>query len=328
MAHPATTRPLDRSRLVETLERLRQDGTLSPAQVTRVLDALDDGNDTPSGGLRTSRLVEAAAYAGGVLVAAAGLLLVGQRWEELGRPGRVAVLAGVTLALTAVGVVVGPQRPPGRAPHQHPAPPTRRRLAGTVLSGAAVSAAGTVALLDPDRPVPAAVTAVLLMAVVQWAAPGVVPESVALGSVLYLTGSVLDLDHAQWSAVVVSFALVGTAWAAAAGTRLFSAPVPATALGLAVVLLSGVMALGWESASRPYGITILALLAVVGLGAFVRGGRWPLAAAGAAALAAIVLDTSSESLGPAVGIMLSGVLLLVLALGMVLVRRRRSGPTG
>src|SRR5918993_2240686 len=100
-------------------------------------------------------------------------------------------MAGVTLVLAVVGLVIAALRPRGRAALLQPAQSVRRRLAGTVLSGAAISAAGTVALIDPDRYVPAAFTAVVLMVLVQWATPGVVTEVVTLGAILKLAGAVL-----------------------------------------------------------------------------------------------------------------------------------------
>jgi uncharacterized membrane protein len=328
MTPTPTAGPVDPHRLVDALDRLRQDGTLTAAQVAGVLAALDA---RPSGAAapRANRLVEAAAYAGGVLVAASGALLVGERWEELGRPGRVAVLAAVTVVLAATGIVVAALRPRGRAALLRPEQGVRRRLAGTILAGAAVSAAGTVALLDPGRPIPAALTAVGLMAMVQWAAPGVVTEVVTLGAVLNLAGTVLFDSPADGAGVVLAYAFIGAVWAVGARTPAITAPVPALALGLLVVLLTGAVGTwGFDESSEAAGLAVLALLAVVGLAGFVRGGRWPLAAAGTGALAALVMDISSDSLGPAIGVMLSGVLLLALALVLVVVRRRTSGTTG
>jgi hypothetical protein len=329
MTPTSTAEPVDPHRLVDALDRLRHDGTLTAAQVSSVLAALDAPDPMRPDESRGGRLVEAAAYAGGVLVAASGSLLVGQRWEALGQSGRVTVMAGVTLVLAVVGLVIAALRPRGRAALLQPAQSVRRRLAGTVLSGAAISAAGTVALIDPDRYVPAAFTAVVLMGLVQWAAPGVVTEVVTLGAVLNLGGAVLMNSPADGAAVVLTYALIGTAWVAAARTRALTAPTLAIVSGLLVVLLAGTVGTwGFDEPSHVAGLVVLVLLAVVGLVRFVRGGPWPLAAAGAGALAALVLDISSDSLGPAVGVMLSGVLLLALALVLVLSRRRASGPTG
>lgn len=329
MTRTTSPAPLDPHRLVDALERLRGDGVLTAAQVSSVLAAVGDGAPARSVPGAGGRLVEAAAYAGGVLVAASGMLLVAQRWESLGRDGRVAVLLGVTLLLAVVGVAVALLRPRGRTALLQPGQSVRRRLASTVLSGAALSAAGTVALMDPDRSVPAALTAVVLMVVVQWRTPSVVSEVVTLGALIWLAGAVLALGPARGAVVVLVHALIGSAWSAASRTPAITAPVPALALGLLVVLGSGTVGTwDFDTSSEGAGVAVLVTLALVGLVLFVRGGRWPLAAAGAGALAALVMDISSDSLGPVVGVMLSGILLLALALFLVLLGRRRSAPIG
>ena len=68
-----------------------------------------------------NRLAEAAGYAGAVLIGAAGAVLVGEHWEALGRPGRVAVLAGDH---------AGPRRGGRRGRAGRPARPRRPAAAG------------------------------------------------------------------------------------------------------------------------------------------------------------------------------------------------------
>ena len=59
----------------------------------------------------------------------------------------------------------------------------------------------------------------------------------------------------------------------------------------------------------------------VGLAGYVRSGRWPLAAASAAALATLVFRLTSDSLGAPVALLLTGLILLGTA-ALLLVRRR------
>jgi hypothetical protein len=69
------------------------------------------------------------------------------------------------------------------------------------------------------------------------------------------------------------------------------------------------------------GITVLAVLVVGGLIAFVRSGRWPFAAAGAVALAELVFRLARDSVGAPFALLLTG--LLLLGTGAVLLLRRR-----
>jgi hypothetical protein len=63
------------------------------------------------------------------------------------------------------------------------------------------------------------------------------------------------------------------------------------------------------------------LLAAAGLAGYVRTGRWPLAAAAAVALTALVFRLTSDSLGAPVALLLTGLLLLGMG-AVVLIRRR------
>ena len=150
MVSPApTTRTFSREQLVRALDRLQADGRWSPYHAAALLQELDASVAAPPAAPPEraplgNRLAEAAAYAGAVLIGAAGAVIVGQQWEDLGRSGRVAVLAGVTLVLVGVGVAVAAVRPGGPTVLRRPEHAVRRRLASTALTIAAATAAGTV----------------------------------------------------------------------------------------------------------------------------------------------------------------------------------------
>jgi hypothetical protein len=161
MAGPApTTRTFSREQLIRALDRLQADGRWSPYHAAALLQELDGTPEAPPDVPLVAappdrvplgnRLAEAAAYAGAVLIGAAGAVIVGQRWEELGHAGRVAVLAGVTLLLAGVGIAVAAVRPGGPTALRRPEHAVRRRLASTALTIAAATAAGAVGTMATD----------------------------------------------------------------------------------------------------------------------------------------------------------------------------------
>ena len=332
MASPApTTRTFSREELIRALDRLQADGSWSPYHAATLLQELDRSTPTapvpprPSapGG---SRLAEAAGYAGAVLVGAAGAVLVGQQWDDLGRAGRVAVLAGVTIVLAAAGLLVAAVRPRGREALLQPEPAVRRRLASTALTIAAATAAGTAGNLATDHSfLIAAGAAVLASALAQWIAPSAVSETAGLAAVVLFAGACLDEGGASSAAALVTMAAVGLAWAALSWTPLLTVPTLGSALGLGVALYSGgAGAFHGMQPEEGLGIAVLGLLAACGLAGYVRSGRWPLAAGAVLALALLVFRLTTDSLGAPVALLLTGILLLGSG-ALLLIRRRDAG---
>jgi hypothetical protein len=331
MGSPArTTGSFTREQLVQVLDRLQADGRWSPYHAATLLQELDRA--TPVGPLPpvpplrprpASRLAEAAGYAGAVLIGAAGTVIVGEQWEALGRPGRVAVLAAITLVLAGVGIAVALAGPHGRTALLQPDHAVRRRLASTALTIAAATAAGAVGNLVTDHAVlVGAATAVLVMAAAQWLAPSAVSEAGGLAAVGLLAAAVLGEANAPDAAELATLALVGFAWAALTWTPVLTVPTLGLALGLGLAACSGgVGAFYGTQPEEAIGIAVLVLLAAGGLAGYVRTGRWPLAAAAALALAVLVFRLTSDSLGAPVALLLTGVVLLG-AGALLLVRRR------
>jgi hypothetical protein len=326
---------IPREGLVAALDRLEATGAWSAEQAAALLAEVDRGPAAPAppapsapAARRTSRLAEAAAYAGAVLVGVAGAVLVGQQWTELGRSGRVAVFAGVTVVLAAAGVAVAAVRPRGRAALTVPAHAVRRRLASTALTGASAAAAGTAALLVEGHAwLAAGATAVVAIALTQWTAPSAVSEVGALAAGNVLAGAVLAEVGAPATAVVLVLSALGAGWAALSWTPVPTVPVLALALGLAEVLAAGSAGVaGAERLSTPSvvaGLAVLGTLAVAGVAGYVRTARWPLAAAGALALAALVLRVTSQSLSPVLAVLLTGLVLLAASVALLLRGRSR-----
>jgi hypothetical protein len=283
MVSPApTTQTITREHLVLALDRLQSTGLWSEDQASALLAEIDGTTPPPTqpptqppappvaraATPRSNRLAEAAAYAGAVLVGAAGAVLVGQHWEDLGRAGRVAVLAGVTALLAVVGGVVAAARPRGREALCSPAHAVRRRLASTALSIATATAAGTAAVLATDHQVLfAGITAVVVIAIAQWIAPSAVSETVALAAVLLLTAAVLEETRASMAVVMAVVAAVGLAWAAVSQIWQFTLPTLGVTLGLLVALYAGASGSfgGPDAAARNVGFVLLGLLAAGGL---------------------------------------------------------------
>jgi hypothetical protein len=335
MAGPApTTRTFSREQLVRVLDRLQADGRWSPYHAAALLQELDASAEAaptappaaepPERAPLGNRLAEAAAYAGAVLIGAAGAVIVGQQWEDLGRPGRVAVLAGITLVLAGVGIAVAAVRPGGPSALRRPEHAVRRRLASTALTIAAATAAGAVGNLVTDTSfVLAAGTAVLVMAGAQWLAPSAVSEAGALVSVVLLAGAVAEEANVPDPVFLLTVTAVGLAWAALSWTPVLTVPTLGLALGLSLALWGG--GVGANYGTQPeegIGIAVLVLLAAGGLALYVRTGRWPLAAAAVIALALLVFRLTSDSLGAPVALLLTG--LVLLGAGAVLLIRRRA----
>lgn len=337
MVSPApTTRMFSREQLMRALDRLQADGRWSPQQAAALLEELERTAPPAAAGPVPaqrapasigSRMAEAAAYAGAVLIGAAGAVIVGQQWDDLGRPGRVAVLAAVTLVLAGVGVAVAAVRPGGPTVLRRPEHAVRRRSASTALTIAAATAGGAVGNLVTDPSfLLAAGTAVLVMAGAQWLAPSAVSEAGSLAAVVLLAGAILEEADASDPVFLVTVTAVGLAWTALSWTPVLTVPNLGLALGLSVALWAGgVGAFYGTQPEEGIGIAVLVLLAAGGLTSYVRTGRWPLAAAGVLALALLVFRLTNDSLGAPVALLLTG--LVLLGAGTVLLIRRRTEGT-
>src|SRR3954447_24904524 len=144
-AHTLTVRDTRTAPLVSALvdaqliDPDRRDAAMSV--VERVLGA----QSTATAPLK-KRFAELAGYVGAAFVVSAAAIFVFSQWEDLSQPQQVGLLSGIAVLLTGVGLALGLLSSGGmagvRRGHEH----VRRRLMGVLLTGAAGSAAGAVAL--------------------------------------------------------------------------------------------------------------------------------------------------------------------------------------
>jgi uncharacterized membrane protein len=95
------------------------EGVITSMQADRMHDELDRGEEPVSDSApvdarrRTSLVVEALAYLGGVIVLVAAGLISAQYWRALGDTGRLAVVGGAAAALLVAGASVPSRSDPG-----------------------------------------------------------------------------------------------------------------------------------------------------------------------------------------------------------------------
>lgn len=201
------------------LERLVADGTLSPAQATRVADevGLQSGPPEPAPPQparqesarpeparpepEPARGAELAAYLGGTLLLGAVVLLFGQTWQDLPTSAKVAIAAVTTTGLLGAALVLGRERTA-----------RKQRLAGT-LSLLGALAAGVTAgyLLDGDWETLVVGVVIALIAVpmyLRFAGVALV-AGMFLGGLLVTVNLLDQLERDQPTAVVWGLGLVG-----------------------------------------------------------------------------------------------------------------------
>jgi hypothetical protein len=278
-------------------------------------------------------LIEVGLYVGGALVIAAAVVLVAQNWGSMGLGVQIASLGLSALVAGAVALVVGHGAAPGSA---------RRRLAGVLFVGSAISAAGTTALLvgeDTDVTGPAAFTVALAVMVgAHLVASSTITELgmfvASFGLVqttieVFRPESVSDFyyemtGYDRYSPLAV--VLFGVLWALVVSRRLAHKEL-AVLVGMAVSLMSALPIIG-EHSSRATGMLVMALLAALGFWRFLADGRWPWLAAAIASVTALVFWAVGGADRPALAILVAGLVMLgSSALGMLVARRRRAALT-
>lgn len=190
--------------LQAALERLVADGTLSPAQATRVADEVQVQTRPPEPARperEPARGAELAAYLGGTLLLGAVALLFGETWQDLPTSAKVAIAAVTTAGLLVAALVLGRERTA-----------QKQRLAGT-LSLLGALAAGVTAgyLLDGDWETLVVGVVILLIAVpmyLRFAGVALV-AGVFLGGLLVVVNLLDQLERGQATALVWGPGLVG-----------------------------------------------------------------------------------------------------------------------
>ena len=292
-----------------------------------------------------ARLVEAAAYLGGALVAGALVAFLADSWEGFTVATRVALLLGLGVVAGGVGLVlayaVGGGHPVIREAHAAP-----RRRAASVLMGLGVLLAVASLPVAYDAETwsffAAALVALALLVPAHLVAASAVTELAMFGASVLAIGTGVNLlapvrpewdlvgDYPPlwaWDLVVPAALFVfGLAWSFGV-SRLLTLPVVAEAVGL-IVALEASMQLALDRPSRWYGLALLGLLLVAGVGGFILRRTWPWLAAGVISVTVAAFVLASDFENPALPFLVSGVVLLASAgAGAVLGRRRRAPVT-
>ena len=270
---------MDNSTVARVVDSLVQAQLLDPMVRARAVDvvagSLDVAAPEPGPAPVTSaprgmpKLVEVVAYLGGALVLAAGALFLVQEWGSLSFAARVTLLAVVAVVLGVAGVLsAGDRDTDGPDPRTD----ARRRLAGSLLTGAGVAAAFLVGYvldeaLNPtyDQVYWPAIAGAGVGVVVAGAgyrlartAVGVVGLMAGLLTAVGTLADGADEDGREGDALGVAFFAGGVLWLVATEAGLFGEITIARALGVGVALFGAQVpainsqspAPGWAMASR------------------------------------------------------------------------------
>lgn len=271
------------------------------------------------------RLVEVVSYLGGAFVLAAGGLFFAQEWHGLGFGTRVMMLAVVFVVLGLAGAVIVRVSSESTDVYE-PANDSRRRLAGTLLTGAALTAA-CLAGLVVDHWVDSTLEGIYWPAVVG-GAMGLLTAMIgyrlaptALGMLGMLAGlltavlSFVSGYEEQWTnAVSHAMFFVGVVWLAVTEAGAFRAITLARSAGAATTLLGAQLPI-MEGYHPWLGYLLTLIMAVVGIAAYLRTTAWPYLAVAVAAVTLVVPEAVSDwtkgSLGVIGAVLVTGVTLLI-----------------
>jgi hypothetical protein len=292
---------------------LVRSGVLTAAQAVAVTTAVRPALGEPPAP-RRSRWPEILGYVGGAVTVVAVLLLVSMSWADLGRGGRVAVLAGTAVALFTAGTVIGGGTPGGLRLLRD-AEPERRRLVSTLWSAGVVAAGGAaaVAVSDENGTLAAGGVALVLGAAGYALVPSLLGQLVLLGAALLTTtGALVTAGVDSSVAYGVVTAAAGAVWILLAWLGAFTERVSGVALGLAVVF-TGAQVVTWTDGAQVWGYAMTTVTAFAAVAVYIRSRRWIFLALGLVALMTVVLQVVLDVFGQSLT-----ALWLVLAVGLVL----------
>lgn len=330
LVHYQRMSPSSERRVVDALitEQL-----LDPAVRERSLGVVAAALSTPaseaSGAVpergKLPQLVEVVAYLGGALVLAAGGLFLAQEWYALGFGTRVTMLAVVVAVLGLAGAISA-RVASGPTDIHEAANDSRRRLAGTLLTGAALAAAYLAGLVvdhwvdfnlqEIYWPVVVGGAVGLLVAAVGYR---LAPTALGmLGMLAGLLTAVLNLVSGyeeQWTnAVSVAMFLIGALWLGLAEAGAFRAMTVARAAGVVTMLLGAQMPV-IEGNSAWLGYLLTLVVVIAGMAAYLKTTGWPYLAVAVGAVTLVVPEAVSDwtegSLGVIGAVLVTGVTLLV-----------------
>lgn len=271
------------------------------------------------------QLVEVVAYLGGALVIAAGGLFIAEAWGDLGFAARVTML-GVVAAVLALAGGVAAHVPSGGPTLREDPNDSRRRLAGTLLTGAALAVACLVGIVvdeildavtgDIDWPAFAgAGIGVLVAAVGYRMAPTAVGLLGLMGGAVTAVMSVIGVVEGNEGDVTgVALFLISAAWLGLSEAGWFREITVARSLGVSVALV-GAQVPVMEGSHTWFGYLLTVVVVVVGLAIYLGKVAWPYLAAAVIAVTLVVPEAVSDwtdgSFGAIGGVLVTGVTLLI-----------------
>jgi len=323
---------VEREMLRDRLVVWIQAGIISPEQAERIRDLESATVPDPEGvtGERRLRVAEVVGYVGAAFALGALALLIAEFWSELTVWARIA-LAGM-LTVTALGA--------GAALHPRPGPAIRRLVGGLWLAGV-VGVAWTTGIIATqvlgieERWIPtvtgaaALAVAALLLSVGRHVTVQVA-TLVALGATT--TGTLVAIAPLEPGALAFGVLLVGggMTWALAGAGGWLGPRTSAEVVG-AIVMLVGAQVLtgtGWPRSAQVLAVVLAAVLVVASL----PGGRIHLLYIGAVglfvAVPRLVFELFADTLGAPATLLTTGVLLIIMAVGLGRVRRAQEVDHG
>ena len=289
------------------------------------------------------RIIELLGYAGGLLAIIGGSVVASSLLADDSGLWAVVMLALTICLTTATGIVAATTVGGFRAVRTLPA---RRRATGTLAVAAGICAAATVWMLaegsgsTSDQAWATAGFAVLLLVAIAatWLAPGAVPTLAVIGSAAGVLFS--WADWAGWQQPEWAFGVLLVGYSAAVGLLLSWLLVPRVLVEALAVAgwLFGANILFWSSntvvvtsdkvevqttdIATQLGRFAFAMVILVGLVRYLRGGNWPWAVAVVIAPAMWLMQDFDDELGTGVATLAAGLLLAGASVVLALLRRR------
>lgn len=256
-------------------------------------------------------LTEAVGYIGAILLIAGAVTAVGQRWDDIATPGRLALLGGAAVLFLGIGLLV-----------RRGADPAFQRLTGVSWAVSVLAAAGTVGVgmdatdaSDHTEFIVTSLAATGYAAILWLANRHAIQQAVLFIGVLYSAAAIvvnLVDEPANWMVALPIWA-IGVGWAVAGWTRRLTPWFTAVPLGLLVALIAP-SAMPHPSGLR-YGLGIGTAAGVMAFGVlakFVPG----LAMSSVAMLGYVVGAVTfyfGDTLGVPASLAIAGLAILILA---------------
>lgn len=321
----------------EALELAVQSGSASPSAVSAIKTEHTRLAREQAQRRNSRRILEILGYSGGLLVIVGGLTVASALLQDDSALWAATMMV-LTVCLTAVAILVAATGSGGMRGVKELA--ARRRVTGTLVVAAGICASLSVMMLaesstdsaDAAWPILAFAVVVLFASAGTWLAPGAVPTVAVVlggGGVWLTTAHWLGWDQPVWAfgAWLVGYsAVVGLllVWLLVPKALVEALAVAGWLVGsfqiFVVAETSGVNAV---DTAHNLGRFSLAMLIVLGVARYLRGGNWPWAAAVVLALPLWWQAEFGEELGAGLAILAAGLLLAGSSAALALLRRHR-----